>query len=100
MEKIKLTDNNLDKKQPSNLEAEQALIGSVLVNNEILDESSIFFQWDHKPLVSGSISYPGSYLKHKANIYSLKLNNPKNKEVYISNLVEKADLRVWIFKKT
>ncbi len=68
--------------------------------NEILDESSIFFQWDHKPLVSGSISYPGSYLKHKANIYSLKLNNPKNKEVYISNLVEKADLRVWIFKKT
>ncbi len=38
MEKIKLPDNNLDKKQPSNLEAEQALLGSILVNNDIIDE--------------------------------------------------------------
>ena len=38
MEKIKLKDNNLDKKQPSNLEAEQALLGSILVNNDIIDE--------------------------------------------------------------
>ena len=40
MEKIKLTDNNLEKKQPSNLEAEQALLGSILVNNDVLDEVS------------------------------------------------------------
>ena len=40
MEKIKLTDNNLDQKQPSNLEAEQALLGSILVNNDIIDEIS------------------------------------------------------------
>ena len=40
MEKIKLTDRNLDKKQPSNLEAEQALLGSILVNNDIIDEVS------------------------------------------------------------
>jgi len=40
VEKIKLTDNNLNKKQPSNLEAEQALLGSILVNNDILDEVS------------------------------------------------------------
>ena len=38
MEKIKLTDNNSEKKQPSNLEAEQALLGSILVNNDIIDE--------------------------------------------------------------
>ena len=38
MEKIKISDNNLDKKQPSNLEAEQALLGSILVNNDIIDE--------------------------------------------------------------
>ncbi len=38
MEKIKLKGNNLDKKQPSNLEAEQALLGSILVNNDIIDE--------------------------------------------------------------
>ncbi|MBD1150532.1 replicative DNA helicase [Pelagibacterales bacterium SAG-MED29] len=40
MEKIKLKDNNSDKKQPSNLEAEQALLGSILVNNDIIDEVS------------------------------------------------------------
>ena len=40
MEKIKLPDNNMDLKQPSNLEAEQALLGSILVNNDIIDEIS------------------------------------------------------------
>ena len=40
MEKIKISDNNLDRKQPSNLEAEQALLGSILVNNDIIDEVS------------------------------------------------------------
>jgi replicative DNA helicase len=29
-----------EKKLPSNLEAEQSLIGSVLVNNDIIDETS------------------------------------------------------------
>ncbi len=38
MEKVKLSENSLDKKQPSNLEAEQALLGSILVNNDIIDE--------------------------------------------------------------
>ena len=38
MEKIKLSENKLNKKQPSNLEAEQALLGSILVNNDIIDE--------------------------------------------------------------
>ena len=40
MEKIKISDSNLNKKQPSNLEAEQALLGSILVNNDIIDEIS------------------------------------------------------------
>tara|TARA_Y100000992_G_scaffold300931_1_gene270637 strand:+ start:2897 stop:4321 length:1425 start_codon:yes stop_codon:yes gene_type:complete len=38
VEKIKLPENNVNKKQPSNLEAEQALLGSILVNNDIIDE--------------------------------------------------------------
>ena len=38
MENVSLTPNNLEKKQPSNLEAEQALLGSILVNNDIIDE--------------------------------------------------------------
>ena len=41
MEKLnlKINNSNVDK-QPSNIEAEQALLGSVLVNNDILDEVS------------------------------------------------------------
>ena len=31
---------NTENKQPSNLEAEQALLGSILVNNDIIDEIS------------------------------------------------------------
>ena len=40
MENIKLSSSSSDKKQPSNLEAEQALLGSILVNNDIIDEVS------------------------------------------------------------
>ena len=38
MKNVSLTNNNSEKKQPSNLEAEQALLGSILVNNDIIDE--------------------------------------------------------------
>ena len=41
MKEIKSIQNNLNNKQPSNIEAEQALIGSVFVNNDIIDEISI-----------------------------------------------------------
>ena len=40
MEKLKINPLNQEKKLPSNIEAEQALIGSILVNNDILDEVS------------------------------------------------------------
>ena len=42
MESLKPDNNNINdgKTLPSNLEAEQALIGSILVNNEIIDEIS------------------------------------------------------------
>ena len=40
MKEIKSIQINLDNKQPSNLEAEQALLGSILVNNDIIDEIS------------------------------------------------------------
>ena len=38
MEEVKLSNSDFNKKQPSNLEAEQALLGSILVNNDIIDE--------------------------------------------------------------
>ena len=38
MEKLRISNFNQEKKLPSNIEAEQALIGSVMVNNDIIDE--------------------------------------------------------------
>ena len=42
MEGLKSNNSNIDRNKllPSNLEAEQALIGSILVNNDIIDEVS------------------------------------------------------------
>ncbi len=52
MEKVKLNINSYEEKKfPSNLEAEQALIGSVLVNNEIIDEISNIVN-SHKLILS------------------------------------------------
>ena len=46
MEKLKINNFKQENKLPSNIEAEQALIGSILVNNDILDEISNIV--DHK----------------------------------------------------
>ena len=40
VKEIQPIQNKTQNKQPSNLEAEQALIGSVLVNNDVIDEVS------------------------------------------------------------
>ena len=40
MDNLKINNFNSERKLPSNLEAEQALLGSVLVNNDIIDEVS------------------------------------------------------------
>ena len=40
MKEINTLQNKIENKQPSNLEAEQALLGSILVNNDIIDEVS------------------------------------------------------------
>tara|TARA_B100000963_G_scaffold360386_1_gene391095 strand:+ start:121 stop:1542 length:1422 start_codon:yes stop_codon:yes gene_type:complete len=40
VENIKISNKESNQKQPSNLEAEQALLGSILVNNDIIDEVS------------------------------------------------------------
>ena len=57
MEKTKLTlASTEENKLPSNIEAEQSLIGSVLVNNDIIDEisnivnSSKFFDPIHRKI--------------------------------------------------
>ena len=40
MEEVKPIHKQQSNKQPSNIEAEQALLGSILVNNDIIDEIS------------------------------------------------------------
>ena len=55
MKEIKSIQSNLDNKQPSNLEAEQALLGSILVNNDIIDEIS--------NLVNSNIFYDPAHIK-------------------------------------
>ncbi len=54
MESLKLDKFNQEKKLPSNIDAEQALIGSVLVNNDIIDEvaSIINFKEFYDPIHS------------------------------------------------
>ena len=44
MEKIDTLNKNIQNKQPSNVEAEQAYIGSILVNNDIIDEISFIIK--------------------------------------------------------
>ena len=53
MEEVKPAQKKLKDLQPSNIEAEQALLGSILVNNDIIDEvatiinSNIFYDPAH-----------------------------------------------------
>ena len=44
MEELKQSQQKTENIQPSNLEAEQALIGSILVNNDVIDEVSSFIK--------------------------------------------------------
>ena len=55
MEELKLNQKNITNKNPSNIEAEQALIGSILVNNDIIDEIS--------SIISPSIFYDPAHVK-------------------------------------
>ena len=55
MKEINSLQNKIENKQPSNLEAEQALIGSILVNNDIIDEIST--------IVNSSIFYDPAHVK-------------------------------------
>ena len=64
MSEIKSSINNFNNKQPCNLEAEQALLGSILVNNDILDEIS--------NIVNSQIFYDPSHIKIYEVIESFK----------------------------
>ena len=55
MKEVNSIQNKVINKQPSNLEAEQALLGSVLVNNDIIDEIST--------IINSSVFYDPAHIK-------------------------------------
>ena len=80
MEEIKLKNKNKNT-QPSNLEAEQALLGSVLVNNDIIDEIST--------LIKPHIFYDPGHIKIYEVIESLNNKGMIANPITLKNFFEK-----------
>ncbi len=84
MEKIKLTNNNIDQKQPSNIEAEQALLGSILVNNDIIDEVST--------IINPTSFYDPAHTKIYEVIETLNNKGMIANPITLKNYFEKDDM--------
>ena len=84
MEEIKSIINNADNKHPSNIEAEQALLGSILVNNDIIDEIS--------NIVSPSIFYDPAHIKIFEVIQSLNNKGMIANPITLKNFFEKDNM--------
>ena len=70
----------IENKQPSNIKAEQALLGSILVNNDIIDEVST--------IVNSSIFYDPAHIK----IYEV-IENLNNKGMIANPITLKNFLK-------
>ena len=79
MKELNITKLN-QTKQPSNLDAEQALLGSILVNNDIIDEIST--------IVKSTIFYDPAHVK----IYEV-IENLNNKGMIANPITLKNFLR-------
>jgi len=84
VEEIKTFKKNQENKQPSNLEAEQALLGSILVNNDIIDEVS--------SLVSSNIFYDPAHVKIYEVIESLNNKGMIANPITLKNFFEKDNM--------
>ena len=84
MKEIKPLQNNLNNKQPSNLEAEQALLGSILVNNDIIDEIS--------NIVNSAIFYDPAHIKIYEVIESLNNKGMIANPITLKNFFEKDNM--------
>ena len=84
MKEIKSIQSNLDNKQPSNLEAEQALLGSILVNNDIIDEIS--------NLVNSNIFYDPAHIKIYEVITNLNNKGMIANPITLKNFFEKDNM--------
>ena len=83
MSKINPIQNKINK-QPSNLDAEQALLGSVLVNNDIIDEIS--------NLVTSNIFYDPAHIKIFEVIEKLNNKGMVANPITLKNFFEKDNM--------
>ena len=84
MKEIKNLHGKIENKQPSNLEAEQALLGSILVNNDIIDEVST--------IVSSSVFYDPAHVKIYEVIESLNNKGMIANPITLKNFFEKDNM--------
>ena len=84
MKEIKPLQTNNENKQPCNLEAEQALIGSILVNNDIIDEIST--------IVNSSIFYDPAHIKIYEVIENLNNKGMIANPITLKNFFEKDNM--------
>ena len=84
MKEIKSVHNNQENKQPANLEAEQALLGSILVNNDIIDEVST--------IISSNIFYDPAHIKIYESIENLNNKGMIANPITLKNFFEKDNM--------
>ena len=84
MKEIKSIHNTQPERQPSNLEAEQALLGSVLVNNDIIDEIS--------SIIKPSIFYDPAHVKIYEVIENLNNKGMIANPITLKNFFEKDNM--------
>ena len=80
VKEIQSLQNKIDNKHPSNIEAEQALLGSVLVNNDIIDEVST--------IINSSIFYDPAHVKIYEVIESLNNKGMIANPITLKNFFE------------
>ena len=84
MKEIKSLQNLQNDKQPSNIEAEQALLGSILVNNDIIDEIS--------SIIKPTIFYDPAHIKIYEVIESLNNKGMIANPITLKNFFEKDNM--------
>ena len=84
MKEIKSLQKKIENKQPSNIEAEQALLGSVLINNDIIDEIST--------IVNPTIFYDPAHVKIYEVIENLNNKGMIANPITLKNYFEKDNM--------
>ena len=84
MEEINSIHQEIVKNQPSNLEAEQALIGSIMVNNDIIDEIST--------IITPTVFYDPAHVKIYEVIQNLNNKGMIANPITLKNYFEKDNM--------